>query len=256
MQEKVYGYWLPLNVSGARGESIDQLINVLHVFMVALFIGWGIFFIYCLIRYRRGANPIATYDPIKAKSSKYVEIFVVVFEAVLLVALSMPVWSAFKSDPPSESEAVHVRVKAEQFAWNVHYAGADGVFGRTAPQYITPENLLGIDPDDTNGKDDFNSINNLHVPVKRPVLIKLTSKDVIHSFKVPVLRVTQDAIPGQEISFWFETTRTGNFDIACAQLCGLGHYRMRGQLHIQTQSDFEAWLVDQAPEEDDGGFAF
>ena len=103
---------------------------------------------------------------------------------------------------------------------------------------------------------DFNSINNLHVPVNRPILIRLTSKDVIHSFKVPVLRLTQDAIPGQEIPFWFEATKTGGFDIACAQLCGLGHYRMRGQLNIQTQADFEAWLAEQVEEEDDGGFAF
>jgi cytochrome c oxidase subunit 2 len=255
MQEKVYGYWLPLDVS-TRGESIDQLINVLHVFMLMLFVGWGIFFIYCLIRYRRSAHPTATYDPIKGKASKYVEVIILAFEIFLLVGLSMPVWSQFKTDLPAESEAVHIRVMAEQFAWNVHYAGKDGVFGRTAPQFVTAANLLGLDPDDPNGKDDFNSINNLHVPVNKPILIKLTSKDVIHSFKVPVLRLTQDAIPGQEIPFWFETTRTGDFDIACAQLCGLGHFRMRGQLHIQTQADYEAWLVDQEPEEDDGGFAF
>ena len=255
MQQEVYGYWLPLNVS-AHGEVIDQLINVLHVFMLALFVGWGVFFIHCLIRYRSGANPTATYDPIKAKLSKYVEIFVVVFEAFLLVGLSMPVWSQFKADLPAESEAVEIHVMAEQFAWNVHYPGADGVFGRKAPQFVTPENLLGLDPDDTNGKDDFNSINNLHVPVNRPILIRLTSKDVIHSFKVPVLRLTQDAIPGQEIPFWFNTTRTGSFDIACAQLCGLGHYRMRGQINIQTQTDFDAWLVDQVVEESDDEFSF
>ena len=88
------------------------------------------------------------------------------------------------------------------------------------------------------------------------ILIKLTSKDVIHSFKVPVLRLTQDAIPGQEITFWFNTTRTGNFDIACAQLCGLGHYHMRGQLHIQTLADFEAWLVEQQVEESDDECSF
>ena len=168
----------------------------------------------------------------------------------------MPVWSDFKSDLPSESEALVVEVMAEQFAWNVHYPGADGVFGRKAPQFVTPQNLLGLDPDDPNGKDDFNSINNLNCPVGKSVLVKLTSKDVIHSFKVPVLRLTQDAIPGQEIPFWFNTTRTGSFDIACAQLCGLGHYRMRGQINIQTQTDFDAWLVDQVVEESDDEFSF
>ena len=84
MQEKIYGYWLPLNVS-VHGEAIDQLINVLHVFMLMLFVGWGIFFFYCLIRFRQGANPTAQYEPMKGKATKYVEIFVVVFEAFLLV---------------------------------------------------------------------------------------------------------------------------------------------------------------------------
>ena len=255
MQEKIYGYWLPINVS-THGDAVDQLINVLHVFMLLLFVGWGIFFVYCLIRFRQGANPTARYEPIKGKASKYLEVFVVVFEAFLLVGLSMPVWSDFKSGIPAESEALTVHVVAEQFAWNVHYPGADGVFGRKAPEFITPENLLGLDPDDPNGKDDFNSINNLHVPVGKPVLVKLTSKDVIHSFKVPVLRLTQDAIPGQEIPFWFNTSGTGSFDIACAQLCGLGHYRMRGTIHIQTPDAFEAWLAEQVVEESDDEFSF
>jgi cytochrome c oxidase subunit 2 len=255
MQEKIYGYWLPINVS-THGEAVDQLINVLHVFMALLFVGWGIFFVYCLIRFRQGANPQARYEPIQGKTSKYLEVVVVVFEAFLLVGLSMPVWSDFKSALPSESEALTVHVMAEQFAWNVHYPGGDGVFGRKSFEFVTPENLLGLDPDDPNGKDDFNSINNLHIPMGKPILIKLTSKDVIHSFKVPVLRLTQDAIPGQEIPFWFNTTRTGDFDIACAQLCGLGHYRMRGQLHIQTPADFNAWLADQVVEDSDDEFSF
>ncbi len=255
MQEDIYGYWLPLNVS-THGEAVDQLINVLHVFMLLLFVGWGIFFVYCLIRFRQGASPTARYEPIKGKASKYLEVFVVVFEAFLLVGLSMPVWSDFRTELPSESKALTVEVTAEQFAWGVHYPGADGVFGRKSFEFVTPENLLGLDPNDPNGKDDFNSINNLHVPVGKPVLIKLTSKDMIHSFKVPVLRLTQDAIPGQEIPFWFNTTRTGVYDIACAQLCGLGHFRMRGQLHIQTQADFDAWLVEQQVEESDEEFSF
>ncbi|HAA75347.1 TPA: hypothetical protein DCE37_09525, partial [Candidatus Latescibacteria bacterium] len=125
MQEKIYGYWLPMNVS-TRGDSIDQLINVLHVFMLLLFVGWGIFFVYCLIRFRAGANPTARYEPIKGKASKYLEVFIVVFEAFLLVGLSMPVWSDFKSQLPEEKDALVVEVLAEQFAWNVHYPGKDG----------------------------------------------------------------------------------------------------------------------------------
>jgi len=256
MEEKIYGYWLPIDVS-THGHAVDFLINWIHWFMIALFVGWGIYFIYCLIRFREGANPRATYDPVKGKTSKYVEIAIVVVEAVLLIGISIPAWSAFKHHFPSRSEAQVVRVVGEQFAWNVHYPGKDGIFGRTAPELVTSDNLLGLDPDDQNGKDDFNAINNLHIVPNKPVIVRLSSKDVIHSFKIPVMRLTQDVIPGQEIKIWFEATRTGKFDIACAQLCGLGHFRMRGQLTIETPEAFEAWLeVQQAEAEEEDEFSF
>ncbi|MDA0745337.1 MAG: hypothetical protein O2954_02390 [bacterium] len=255
MEEKIYGYWLPVDIS-THGQVVDRLINGLHVFMLALFVGWGIFFVYCLFRYRKGANPKATYEPVKGKLSKYVEIGVVVVEAVLLIGISMPLWAQFKQAFPAESEALVVRVVAEQFAWNVHYAGNDGMFGRTAPELISSDNLLGLDPDDPNGKDDFNAINNLHIPVNRPVIVHLSSKDVIHSFKIPVMRLTQDVIPGQVIPIWFEATRTGAFDIACAQLCGLGHYRMRGQLTVETAEAFQTWADEQQSTQEEGDFVF
>ncbi|MCZ6634114.1 MAG: cytochrome c oxidase subunit II [bacterium] len=252
MEEKVYGYWLPMNVS-AHAEEIDQLINWLHVFMVLLFVGWGVFFIYCLFKYRAGANPNATHADVKAKSAKYVEIAVCVVEAILLIGVSMPVWSEFKSDFPDESDSVRVQVLAEQFAWNIQYPGKDGKFGRRASEYISTDNLLGLDPNDENGKDDFNSINQLHIPVNKPVIITLMSKDVIHSFKIPVMRLTQDIIPGQSIRIWMEAAKIGpgHFDIACAQLCGLGHYRMRGQLTIETADAYQKWLDEQESGEED-----
>ncbi len=255
MKEKVYGYWLPMDVS-THGHVVDFLINWLHWFMIALFVGWGVYFFYCLIRFRQGANPRATYENVKGTTSKYVEIGVVVVEAVLLIGISIPAWSAFKHDFPSDADAFVVRVVPEQFAWNIHYPGKDGVYGRTAPGFVSSDNLLGLDPNDPNAADDINSINNLHIPVNRPVIIRLSSKDVIHSFKVPVLRLTQDAIPGTEIRFWFEATRTGTFDLACAQLCGLGHYRMRGQVHIQTPEALEAWLNEQQVEAEEDEFSF
>ena len=253
MEEKVYGLWLPMNVS-AHADGVDQLISLLHWFMLVLFVGWGVFYIYCLLRFRQGANPRASYDPIKGKTSKYVEVAVVIVEAFLLIGISIPVWSEFKNDFPSESEAITVRVVAEQFAWNVHYPGKDGLFGRTAPEYVTAENLLGLDPNDPAGSDDFNALNQLHVPVNKPVIVRLSSKDVIHSFKIPVMRLTQDAIPGTEIPIWLEAAKTGQYDIACAQLCGLGHYRMRGQFSVDTPEQFQAWLDSQQQEEDDFSF--
>ena len=153
--------------------------------------------------------------------------------------------------------ALVVRVVPEQFAWNIHYSGKDGKFGRTAPEFVSADNLLGLDPDDPDGNDDFNAINNLHIVKDRPVIAHISSKDVIHSIKIPVLRLTQDAIPGQDIRIWFEATRNGTFDIACAQLCGLGHYRMRGQLTVQPEAAFQAWFDEQsaaADEEDEFSF--
>jgi len=255
MEEKLYGYCLPADIS-THGHVIDSLINWLHVFMILLFVGWGVFFVYCLIRFRKGASPTASYHPVKGKLSNYVEIGVIVVEAILLVGVSMPLWAQWRQDAPDAADAVKVHVLAEQFAWNVQYPGADGKFGQLSPALITSDNLLGLNPDDAAGDDDFNSINQIHVPVNKPLIVRLTSKDVIHSFKIPVMRVTQDIIPGAANTIWMTATRIGTYDIACAQLCGLGHYRMRGQLVVESEADYNAWLESMAPSEDDGGFSF
>jgi cytochrome c oxidase subunit 2 len=247
MGETAYGWWLPINIS-THGGGIDRILDMLHWFMGLLFVGWGVFFIYCLIRFRQRANPKAQYQLIHARASKYIEIAVVIVEAILLVGFSMPVWAHFKSEFPAERDALVVRVVAEQFAWNVHYPGKDGKFGRTAPRFISSSNLLGLDPDDPDGKDDINAVNQLHFPVNKPVIVHLSTKDVIHSFKIPVMRITQDAIPGTEIKIWFEANKTGQFDLACAQLCGLGHYRMRGAVSVDTPEAFAKWMEERQSE--------
>jgi cytochrome c oxidase subunit II len=140
-----------------------------------------------------------------------------------------------------------VRVVAEQFAWNIQYPGPDGTFGRTRLDLVRPENPLGLDISDPAAKDDVWTQNQLNLPVGRPVIVHLSSKDVIHSFGLPQMRVKQDAIPGIEQRLWFTPTKTGEWEIACSQLCGLGHYRMRGFYTIQTQADFNAWLASQPP---------
>ena len=147
---------------------------------------------------------------------------------------------------------------AEQFAWNIHYPGADGVFGTTRLDLVDAEfNPLGLDRDDPYAVDDITTINQLHIPVNKPVLIQLSSKDVIHSFALPVMRVKQDAVPGMEIPVWFVPIKIGNWEIACAQLCGLGHYRMRGFLTVESAEDYEAWLAAEAEKlVDDDDFWF
>ncbi len=250
-----YGPTLPPNIAKqGYAHQGDKLINFLHVFMLAMFVGWSVFIAYCLVRFRQRPGSSADSRPIKAKPSKYSEIAVAVVEAVLLIGVSMPAWASMKNDLPTEADnPLHVRVIAEQFAWNFHYPGKDGVFGRTSPEGIdVVDNPMGLDDDDPNAEDDFVA-QQLHIPVDRPVIAKIMSKDVIHSFSIPVLRVKQDAIPGMRIPVWFEATQTGNYEIACAQLCGNNHYSMRAILVVESATDFEAWVEEESkpPEEFD-----
>ena len=243
--QKDYGFGFPVDIS-THGYEIDRLINLVHIFMAILFIGWFVFFVYALFRFRaRPGHKPATQTP-HFKLPTYLEIAVALTEAMLLVVFSIPLWYHIKKDFPPKERSLEVRIVAEQFAWNIHYAGRDGVFGRTDPKLMNASNPLGLDPSDPAGRDDITTINQLHVPVGQPVIAHLTSKDVIHSFAIPVMRVKQDVIPGQSIPVWFEAKRAGNFEIACAQLCGLGHYRMRGYLIVDEKDAFDAWMDEES----------
>jgi cytochrome c oxidase subunit 2 len=251
--------WLGLPVLAAtHGAQIDSLIGWIHVFMLILFVGWGGFFAYCLVRFRRSRHPVANYTGVTSNTSKYSEIGVAVVEAILLFGFAIPLWAARIGDIPPESESLIVQVTGEQFAWNVHYAGPDGVFGRTDIKLLDLQsNPLGVDRSDPAAKDDITTVNQLYLPVNKPIIVRLRSKDVIHSFGVPEFRVKQDAVPGLTIPIWFipnvttaeMRTRTGNpefqYEIACAQLCGLGHYRMRGFVTVQTAEEFQTWMEDE-----------
>ena len=238
---------LPAVASTHAGE-IDQLIALVHWLMLVLFVGWGVFFVFVLFRFRKSAHPKADYVGAKGKISKGLEIGVVVVEAVLLLFYAIPSWASRVKAFPSESEAVVVRVVAEQFAWNIHYPGPDGKFGRTDIALVSSDNPLGLDRKDPNAKDDITTINQLNLPVDRAVLVHLSSKDVIHSFGLYEMRVKQDAIPGMTIPVWFIPNRVGEYEITCSQLCGLGHFRMRGFLNIQSAADYQKWFDDQERE--------
>lgn len=238
---------LPLQASTHAAE-IDQMTALVHWLMLVLFVGWGLFFLFVLLRFRRGANPKASYTGAKGKISKGLEVGVAVVEVLLLVFYAIPAWAKRVKAFPPESEAVVVRVVAEQFAWNIHYPGPDGKFGRTEIALVSSDNPLGLDRKDPNAKDDITTINQLNLPVNRPVLVHLSSKDVIHSFALYEMRVKQDAIPGMNIPVWFIPNRVGDYEIACSQLCGLGHFRMRGFMTIQSGADFQKWTDDQEKE--------
>ena len=139
-----------------------------------------------------------------------------------------------------------VRVTAKQFEWISHYPGPDGRFGRRDVTRVAADNPLGLVRAEPDAKDDIVTTNQLNLPVDRPVLIQLTSLDVIHSFGLFEMRVKQDAIPGMEIPVWFVPNKTGQYEIACSQLCGIGHFRMRGFVNIQSAADFRNFLAEEA----------
>lgn len=234
-------FWLPKDVS-TFGHEIDALMVFIHVFMAVLFCGWGVYFIYCLVKFRAGEGKKAQYAEVPGGFSKVIELAVIAIEVVMLVFFSMPVWARVRRDLPKEEDSVRLRIVGQQFQWNFHYPGADGKFGRVAPEFVNSENFLGIDPKDPDGKDDITTNNYLRFPVGKPVVASLTSKDVIHSFKMPVMRFIHDANPGQNVKVWWQADETGKFEVICAQLCGLGHTRMRAQMDILPQAEFDEWL--------------
>lgn len=240
---------MPENAS-LHGAEIDYMMSLVHWLMIVLFLIWAPFFIYTLIRFRAKKNPKADYHGVNSHLSTYQEVGVVLAELVLLFGFAVPTWATLRSDDayPAEEESTVVHVIAEQFAWNMHYPGADGVFGRRDVHLVDLQtNPVGLDPEDPAGKDDIVTVNELHLPVDKPVIVHLTAKDVIHSFNIPSMRVKQDAIPGLSIPLYFVPTETGEWEIACAQLCGVGHYRMRAYVTVHTQENFRGWLAEQAP---------
>jgi cytochrome c oxidase subunit 2 len=251
--------WLGMQpLAATHGGQIDNLVGLIHIFMLILFVGWGGFFLYAIARFRRSRNPVADYTGVTSKNSTYSEIGVAVVEAILLIGFAIPLWAARVESIPPENQALVVNLTPEQFAWNVRYAGPDGIFGKTDIKLIDLQsNPLGVDRSDPAAKDDITTVNQLYLPVNKPIIVNLRSKDVIHSFNVPEFRVKQDAIPGLTIPIWFipnvttaeMRTRTGNpefqYEIACAQLCGLGHYRMRGFVTVLSAEEFQKWMDDE-----------
>ncbi len=231
--------------ASAHAAEIDAMTAMMHWVMLVLFVGWGAFFLYTLFRFHKSRHPQANYAGVRGHGSSYLEGAIVVIEAIFLAGFAFPLWAQRVSRFPSESESTVVRVVGEQFAWNIHYPGEDGRFGKSDVKLVGPANPLGLDRSDPNAKDDITTINQLNLPVNKPVIVYLSSKDVIHSFGLPEMRVKQDAMPGMQIPVWWVPTVVGDYEIACSQLCGLGHYRMRGFVKIQSAEEFQAFLKEQ-----------
>jgi cytochrome c oxidase subunit 2 len=243
--EKLLG--LPV-LASEHGKDVDNLIIYVHVLMIVLFVGWLAYFAYSLFRFHRSRNPKADYVGVKSHASSYVEGAVAIVEGVLLIAVAVPLWAKAVGGLPPENQSTVIQVVAQQFNWNARYAGKDGKFGKQDMRMVTSANVFGVDPNDAAGKDDIQVNNEIHVVVNKPVIAYISSKDVIHSFKIIAMRVTQDAIPGMRIPIWFKPTEVGSYQINCAQLCGNSHSAMTGgSLVVQSQEDFDKWLATKTP---------
>jgi cytochrome c oxidase subunit II len=232
-------------LASVHGQEVDNLILYVHLLMGALFIGWLAYFFLAIFKFSRKNSPKANYQGVTNHYSTYIEGAVAVVEAVLLIGFAVPLWAKVAGDLPQN--ATVIRLTAEQFAWNSRYPGPDGKFGRQDVKLVSGTNPLGIDPADPAGKDDVvPTINEMAVPVNKPVVVHCTSKDVIHSFKVNPLRVTQDTIPGLSIPIWFQPTQEGHYMINCAQLCGNSHAFMKGHFYVKSQADYDTWLAEKA----------
>ena len=212
------------NISTFGGQ-VDSLYTLILVITGIAFVLTEAVLVYFLIRYRHRGDGKAQY----VHGNRRLEVLWTVIPGLMFFGLAVyqtGTWREIRQELPAESESLVISLEAEQFEWYTTYPGPDGTL---------------------NSDDDIEApVNILHIPVNRKVIVNLASRDVLHSFFVPVLRVKQDAVPGRDIRFWFEATETGEFEIACAELCGLGHYRMRGFLTVEDEAAFEDWLAEIA----------
>jgi len=218
--------WMLPEPASTFGPEIDSIYYLILWITGAIFVLTEVALVWFLFRYRHREGHRAEYS----HGSKKAEIVwtVIPFIIVLFIAFkSNEVWldakEADRNLAVTES-ALPLRVVAKQFEWNVTYPGHD---------------------EELDTEDDFEMRNQLHLPVDRPVRIELESEDVIHSFFVPRFRVKQDAVPGMTIPVWFEATETGEYTLGCAELCGLGHYRMRASVTVHDTEAFDRWVDEQ-----------
>jgi cytochrome c oxidase subunit 2 len=236
--------WLPIAAS-AHAASFDTVLASIHAQMLAIFVVWLAVFAAAIVRFRASVQPVPC---TRGASGVWPALAIgaaVLANAAVLATQALPAWQARMAPPPAGAAAVEIHITAEQFAWNIHYPGPDGTFGRTSPGLISASNPIGIDRDDPAAADDIGLLNILTLPLNRIAVLELTARDVVHSFSVAEMRVKQDAVPGVRSRVWFTPIRAGVWDIACAQLCGLGHYRMRGELRVLPVEDWERWQADE-----------
>ena len=221
---------------------IDTTIDITLIVTGTVFIAVNLFMAYCVYTFRHKTGQKAAYQPENVKLETWLTIITSVGIALMLVP-GLVVWNQFVTVP---DDAIQVEAVGQQWHWSYRFPGEDRVFGNVEIRHITEANPFGIDPDDPAGQDDILVANpRLHLPVDQPVETLLRSKDVLHDFAVPQFRVKMDLVPGMVTYVWFTPTVLGTYEILCEELCGLAHHAMRGEVVVNTQVDFDAWLNEQ-----------
>jgi cytochrome c oxidase subunit 2 len=233
-------WWTPI---ASNWRYIDSTIIITFWITGAVFVAVVLFMAFCVYRFRHQAGRQAHYEP----ENKRLEWWLTIVTGIGVAAMLAPglfVWRQFITVP---EDATDIEIFGQQWQWSFRLPGADGQLATSGAHLISPDNPLGLNKDDPKSQDDVViEGGELHLPIGKPVKALLRSVDVLHNFYVPELRAKMDLVPGQVSYIWFTPTRTGTFDILCAELCGVGHSQMRGKLVVQEQSDYQAWLQDQA----------
>jgi cytochrome c oxidase subunit 2 len=229
-----------------HGYAIDSMLEMLHWFMLVLFVGWGTFYFCTLWLFRQSRSPKANYVGTTSHLPTKLEGGVLVLEIVLLMAFAAPIWANRVNQFPTGKDVVHLRAVGQQFQWDFQYSGPDGKLGHRKLDLVSASNQLGLDRTDPDAADDLATSGEMHLPVNTPCIIDVMSKDVIHDFCIPNMREAQDAIPGSVIPMWFVPVKTGTYDIVCAQLCGSNHSAMRATLVVESEADYQKWFDETA----------
>jgi len=240
----VFHFWSPwwLTPLASNWGGMDETLLLTFWVTGGVFMVVGLFMVYCVWRYRYQKDRKSEYKP----EDKKLEFHLTWITAVGVVALLAPglvVWNKFVTVPEN---AVKVEVMAYQWGWNYRLPGEDGILGKTSIQNISDDNPYGLDLNDPNGKDDLLVQDaDLHLQIDKPVKVLLRSIDVLHNFYVPEFRAKMDMVPGMITFYWFTPTKTGEYEILCAELCGTGHYAMLGTVVVEEESDYSNWLAQQ-----------
>ena len=232
-------WWTPV---ASNWGNIDATIILSFWVTGAVFVGVCLFMAYCVWRYRYRPDRRAEYEP-ENKKLEWRLTWLTSLGVAALLAPGLLVWNQFVTVPKN---AFNVEVLAYQWGWNYRLSGEDGILGKTDAKLVSYENPYGLNLNDPNGKDDIIVQDaDLHLQIDQPVKINLRSLDVIHNFYVPQFRAKMDTLPGIVSYYWFTPTKTGKYEILCAEFCGTGHYGMRGIVLVDDKKDYNNWLAQQ-----------